>query len=67
MKKLNLLKLILLILITTACLSSSKNKNALSIEKKVDTILSQMTLAEKVGQMTQVDLRMLDELSDIKT
>lgn len=67
MKKSNLLKLILLTLITNACLSSSKNKNALSIEKKVDTILSQMTLAEKVGQMTQVDLRMLDELSDIKT
>ena len=67
MKKLNLLKLILLILITNACLSSSKNKNALSIEKKVDATLSQMTLAEKVGQMTQVDLRMLDELSDIKT
>lgn len=33
---------------------------------EVNEIISQMTLAEKVGQMTQVDLRMFDEFDDIK-
>ncbi|MGE5430064.1 MAG: glycoside hydrolase family 3 protein, partial [Syntrophomonadaceae bacterium] len=36
-------------------------------EKKVDSLLSIMTLDEKIGQMTQVDMDALDNLEDIKT
>jgi beta-glucosidase len=34
---------------------------------KVDSLLSIMTLDEKIGQMTQVDMDALDDLEDIKT
>lgn len=37
------------------------------IQQKVDILVAQMTLDEKVGQMTQVDMRMLHDIEDIKT
>ena len=49
----------------TSCSQTSKQEK--SVSKKVDAILSQMTLAEKVGQMTQVDMRLLDSPQDIQT
>ena len=37
------------------------------INHKVDSIVNQMTLDEKVGQMTQIDQRFLDTISDLST
>jgi beta-glucosidase len=51
----------------TACSTTSNSKDEQQIAKKVADILNQMTLAEKVGQMTQVDMRLLDDPQDIKT
>jgi beta-glucosidase len=36
------------------------------VEKKVDDLLAQMTLDEKVGQMTQVDLSAIRDKSDVQ-
>ena len=58
---------LLIVLSVTACIFSSNNKDEQAIAKKVANILDQMTLAEKVGQMTQMDMRLLDDPSDIKT
>lgn len=58
---------LVILLSLTACSTSSNNKDAHVIAEKVSNILNQMTLAEKVGQMTQVDLRMFDDINDIKT
>ena len=38
-----------------------------TIDQKVETLLNQMTLAEKAGQMTQVDRSALQNIQDIKT
>ncbi|MCX6151250.1 MAG: glycoside hydrolase family 3 C-terminal domain-containing protein [Ignavibacteriales bacterium] len=47
---------------------SSKNKNDKAIEKKVASLLSKMSLDEKIGQMTQVDYSAIkNNLDDIKT
>ena len=56
---------LLIAFLVNACTSSSNNKDAIS--KKVANTLDQMTLAEKVGQMTQVDMRLLDSPQDIQT
>ena len=58
---------LVILLSLTACSTLSNNKDAHVIAEKVSNILNQMTLAEKVGQMTQVDLRMFDDINDIKT
>ena len=58
---------LVILLSLSACSTSSNNKDAHVIAEKVSNILNQMTLAEKVGQMTQVDLRMFDDINDIKT
>ena len=59
--------IVLTLLSLTACSTPSNDKDARVIAEKVANILDQMTLAEKVGQMTQVDLRMFDDINDIKT
>ena len=59
--------IVLTLLSLTACSTPSNDKDARVIAEKVANILDQMTLAEKVGQMTQVDLRMFDDVNDIKT
>ena len=38
-----------------------------SVESKVDALLAQMTLDEKVGQMVQVDLAALHDKADVQT
>tara|TARA_B100001057_G_scaffold326825_1_gene327107 strand:- start:375 stop:2390 length:2016 start_codon:yes stop_codon:yes gene_type:complete len=58
---------VLTLLLINACTFISNNKDKQAISKKVANILEQMTLAEKVGQMTQIDIRLLDDPSDIKT
>ncbi len=42
-------------------------QDSASVEQKVERLLSEMTLAEKIGQMTQIDRRYLQNDSDIKT
>ncbi len=44
---------------------SASRTDSAGVEKQVDQLLSQMTLAEKIGQMTQVDRRYLKSDSDI--
>jgi len=44
--------------------SSSEGTNP-TIDNKVDSLLSMMTLDEKIGQMTQVDILALKDFSDI--
>lgn len=56
---------LLFLLCLSSCLTLSKNEKDDAIAKKVSDLLSKMTLAEKVGQMTQVDLRMFDDINDI--
>ena len=49
---------------------SCQNHNNLTesqISKKVDDLISKMTLDEKVGQMTQIDQRFLDTITDLST
>ena len=41
------------------------NNSAVTKDKFIENLISKMTLDEKVGQMTQVDKRMLDSESDI--
>ncbi len=65
---------ILLFIIITALLTLNCSKqntqtsasNNPSIDQKVETILSQMTLQEKAGQMTQVDRSAIQNIEDIK-
>lgn len=45
---------------------SNRHQDTVRIDEKVDRLLSQMTLAEKIGQMTQADRRYLERDSDIK-
>ena len=49
-----------------SCSQTPEKQKQKAIAKKVDALLSQMTLAEKVGQMTQIDMRLLDSPQDIK-
>ncbi|MGC8595574.1 MAG: glycoside hydrolase family 3 protein [Candidatus Kryptoniota bacterium] len=42
------------------------NQDTASVENRVDQLLKKMTLAEKIGQMTQIDRRFLQADSDIK-
>lgn len=66
MFKTNFLAFIVVALVISACTSSSNNKQR-EIDQKVDKLLIQMTLEEKAGQMTQVDVNYLDDPNDIKT
>ncbi len=61
----NTLALAVVVLIV-GCAPKPDRQNKKEIAKKVDAIVLQMTLAEKVGQMTQIDMRLLDDYSDIK-
>ena len=47
-------------------MSCSKPHNADNIDLKVEQLIKKMTLEEKVGQMTQVDHRYLENKSDIE-
>ena len=53
---------------TALCLISINCANEnMTKEKFIRNILEKMTLEEKVGQMTQVDKRMLDSNEEIST
>jgi len=60
------MKLIHIIIFIGICLSSCQNATN-SKQYFVQNLVNQMTLEEKVGQMTQVDKRMLDSEDDIKS
>ena len=62
MKLNNILWLTTLVMCFNSCANTDNKKTAF-----VDQLVSQMTLDEKVGQMTQVDKRMLDSEEDIAT
>ncbi len=50
--------------------SCNNDRNMISeseIDKKVDKLIQSMTLDEKVGQMTQIDQRFLDTITDLST
>lgn len=63
------INLALIILFSFACTDDSSNNidQPQSIDDKVETLLQQMTLDEKIGQMTQVDRAYLKSTEDIKT
>ena len=63
----HLLSVLVVLSLYTSCTLPSKKQNDKEISKKVTLVLEQMTLAEKVGQMTQIDVRLLDDVQDIKT
>ena len=51
----------------TACLATNVvAQNAESGDQRADALLSQMTLEEKIGQMTQVDMNALKDKADIQ-
>ena len=53
----NLTIILLFLFFTMSC---SKPNNANNIDLKVEKLIKKMTLEEKVGQMTQVDHRYLE-------
>ena len=60
MKLNNIISLIILIACLNSCANIDNKKNTF-----IQQLVEQMTLDEKVGQMTQVDKRMLDSEEDI--
>lgn len=59
------------LIILTLCVSSCKEKSNPvadnnSVESRVEKLLGQMTLEEKIGQMTQAECNQLEKKSDIK-
>jgi len=55
------------IFLTLCFINMNCVKEDLKKEEFIQSLIKEMTLEEKVGQMTQVDKRMLDSDSDIKT
>ena len=55
-----------LIILSPEMLHSQQYKNT-TISRKSENMVAEMTLDEKIGQMTQVDHRYLEQKSDIKT
>ena len=69
-KKMKYLKILIIILfITNTSCDYEKNNQITEVEisNRVDVILNMMTLEEKVGQMTQIDQRFLDTITDLST
>ncbi|HEY9167595.1 MAG TPA: glycoside hydrolase family 3 N-terminal domain-containing protein [Candidatus Kryptonia bacterium] len=56
-----------LLLASEATLGTNSKPDTAKVNDEVERLLSQMTLAEKIGQMTQIDRRYLKADSDIKT
>ena len=52
--------------ITFASDSAATNKSTADVDAKVEALLAQMTLDEKIGQMTQVDSEALKDKADVK-
>ncbi|MCU0343730.1 MAG: glycoside hydrolase family 3 C-terminal domain-containing protein [Ignavibacterium sp.] len=68
LKKTYFITLIIMLLLLYSCKESVNNPadNNLSIPEKVNQLLAQMTLDEKIGQMTQAERSALQDISDIK-
>jgi beta-glucosidase len=68
LKKTYFITLIIMILLLYSCKENVSNPadNNLSIPEKVDQLLAQMTLDEKIGQMTQAERGALQDITDIK-
>ena len=61
-------KFIIFLLINISCDNiDTKNLSEVEISKKVSELIDLMTLDEKVGQMTQIDQRFLDTITDLST
>ena len=57
-----------LLLMTISCNNQSNKKlSENQINKKVDEMIEMMNIDEKIGQMTQIDQRFLDTITDIST
>ncbi|MFP4025356.1 MAG: hypothetical protein ACLFVR_12600 [Thiohalospira sp.] len=56
-----------LFLLLGLIISFNSSGQNLSIEEKVDSVLSLMTLDEKIGQMAQVERGELESINDIAT
>lgn len=69
LKKIYLLLLIFSILIILSCSENNTDPINLTppISERVEQLVSQMTLDEKIGQMTQAERNALTSISDIKT
>ncbi len=64
---LSILSLLLVFTLIMGCNSTEPIVKQVSIDgKSIDQIVTMMTLAEKVGQMTQVDKRYLEDIDDIR-
>lgn len=61
-----LLFISLILLLGCADEANNPNTQNLTISEKVDQLLSQMTIDEKIGQMTQVERNVLTNLGDVK-
>jgi len=57
---------IILLSIFVSC-QTHNNLSESQLNKKVDDLIAKMTLDEKVGQMTQIDQRFLDTITDLST
>ena len=55
------------LLINISCNNESTGLSEAEINKKVSELVDLMNLDEKVGQMTQIDQRFLDTITDIST
>src|SRR3990172_2990342 len=51
----------------TASVVAAEPKTFSDYDSQIQSLLSQMTLEEKVGQMTQAEISALGDLTDIKT
>ena len=63
--KINIFQIILLSIFISC--QTSNNLSESQLNKKVDDLIEKMTLDEKVGQMTQIDQRFLDTITDLST
>lgn len=64
-------KMLILFVLTTLLgfentMGAGKSQDSIQLDRKVEQLLSRMTLAEKIGQMTQIDRRYFKNGSDIK-
>ena len=62
--KTKMLSISILFLLLLGC-TDSKSEKLRSDTEFVETLMSKMTLDEKLGQMTQVDRQFLNDISDV--
>jgi beta-glucosidase len=70
MKKINFLLLCVILLISMQCKkveSVSDSPETRTVDERVDELIAQMTVEEKIGQMTQAERGALKNVTDIQT